>query len=178
MGHPQKRTQDQKGHDHQTMEEEEDEWEMVEVAEHAMAAVMAGAEGLTPTFEEARKRADWPKWEEAINKELALLKANDTYELVERPPHVNVIKCRWVLRIKKNSAGEIDKYKARLVAKGFTQIHGMDYYETYSPIAMLTSFRLLLALAARNDWEADIFDFDTAYLNSKLGEHETTYLEQ
>ena len=158
--------------------EKEDEWEMVEVTEHAMAAVMAGAEGLTPTFEEAWKQSDWPKWEEAINKELVSLKANDTYKVVEHLLHVNIVKCCWVLRIKKNSAGEINKYKARLVAKGFTQVHSVDYYETYSPVTTLTSFRLLLALAARNNWEADIFDFDTAYLNSKLGEHETMYLEQ
>lgn len=159
-------------------DEEEDAWEVVEVAEYAMAAVMDGAEGLTPTFEEARKRADWPKWDAAIKEELASLKANGTFELVERPPNTNVTKCRWVLRIKKNAAGEIDKYKARLVAKGFTQIHGVDYYETYAPVARFASFRLLLALAARNGWTADIIDFDSAYLNSRLGPNEQVYLEQ
>src|ERR1700678_4527246 len=62
--------------------------------------------------------------------------------------------------------------------KGFTQIYGVDYYETYAPVARLTSFRLLLALAARNGWAVDTFDFDSAYLNSKLGEDEVVYLEQ
>ncbi|KIK81020.1 hypothetical protein PAXRUDRAFT_111754, partial [Paxillus rubicundulus Ve08.2h10] len=49
------------------------------------------------------------------------------------------VDCKWVFKIKKNSAGEIDKYKARLVAKGFTQIQGVDHYETYAPIARLAS---------------------------------------
>jgi hypothetical protein len=54
----------------------------------------------------------------------------------------------------------------------------VDYYETYAPVARLASFRLLLALAARNGWAVDTFDFDSAYLNSKLGDDEVVYLEQ
>ena len=129
-------------------------------------------------YQEARKRPDWPKWEEAIQKELESLKKTGTWELVKRPPGANIVKSKWVLRIKKNAAGEIDKYKARLVAKGFTQIYGVDYYETYAPVARLSSFRLLLAIAARNNWPVDTFDFDSAYLNSVLGEDEIIYLEQ
>src|ERR1700678_809399 len=98
--------------------------------------------------------------------------------LGKRPPGANVVDCRWVLRIKKNAAGEIEKYKARLVTKGFTQIYGVDYYKTYAPIARLASFRLLLAIAARNRWAVDTFDFDSAYLNCNLKEDEVIYLEQ
>ena len=144
----------------------------------AMATVMASAEGIEPTYEEARKRSDWPKWHEAIQVELKNLEASGTWKLVKRPPNANVVDCRWVLRIKKNAAGEIEKYKARLVAKGFTQIYGVDYYETYAPVAKLASFRLLLALAARNGWPVDTFDFDSAYLNTYLKEDEVVYLEQ
>jgi transposase InsO family protein len=146
--------------------------------EYAMVTVVESAEGLQPTYEEARKRPDWPKWQEAIQKELDTLEKTGTYRLVKRPPGANIVDSRWVLRIKKNAAGEIDKYKARLVAKGFTQIYGVDYYETYAPVARLTSFRLLLALATKNGWVVDTFDFDSAYLNSKLGDHEVVYLEQ
>jgi transposase InsO family protein len=148
------------------------------VEEHAMATVIESVEGLTPTYEEARKRSDWPKWDEAIQKELASLKKSGTWELVKRPPGANIVDSKWVLRIKKNAAGEIEKYKARLVARGFTQIYGIDYYETYAPVARLSSFRLLLAIAARNNWPVDTFDFDSAYLNSVLGEDEVIYLEQ
>lgn len=154
-----------------------DESESVE-EEYAMATVVESAEGLTPTYEEARRRPDWPKWGKAIQDELENLKRSDTWELVERPVGANIVDCRWVLRIKKNAAGEIEKYKARLVAKGFTQIYGIDYYETYAPVAKLASFQILLALAAQNGWPVDSFDFDSAYLNSKLGENEVIYLEQ
>ena len=82
------------------------------------------------------------------------------------------------MRIKKNAAGEIEKYKARLVAKGFTQIYGVNHYETYAPVTRLASFRLLLAIAARNGWAVNTFDFDSAYLNCKLKDDEVIYLEQ
>jgi hypothetical protein len=146
--------------------------------DHAMATVIDSAQGLTPTYAEERRRPDWPKWEEAIQKELKGLDESGTWRLVKRPPDANVVDSKWVLKIKKNAAGEIDKYKARLVARGFTQIYGVDYYETYSPVARLSSFRLLMAIAARNGWALDNFDFDQAFLNSKLGEDEVIYLEQ
>ena len=146
--------------------------------DYAMAMVVESVEGLTPMYEEARKRPDWPKWEEAIKAELNSLEKMGTWRLVRRPPNTNVVDSKWVLRIKKNSAREIEKYKARLVAKGFTQIYGIDYYETYAPVAKLTSFQLLLAIAARNGWAVENFDFNSAYLNSKLGDDEVVYLEQ
>ena len=146
--------------------------------DQAMATVIQDAEGLMPTYEEARRRPDWPKWDEAIQKELKSLKDSGTWRLVKRPPDANVVDCRWVLRIKKNAAGEIDKYKAQLVARGFTQIYGIDYYETYAPVARLASFRLLMAIAARNGWAINAFDFESAFLNSTLGDDEIIYLEQ
>ena len=67
--------------------------------------------------------------ERGYSKELKSLKDSGTYHLVKQPPDSNVVNSHWVLKIK-NAAGEIDKYKARLVARGFTQIYGVDYYET------------------------------------------------
>ena len=64
----------------------------------------------------------------------------------------------------------MEKYKARLVVKEFTQICGVDYYETYTPVAKLASFRLLLAIAAQNGWAVHTFNFNSAYLNSELGD--------
>ena len=137
---------------------------------------MGDAECIEPTYAEAKKRPDWPKWQEAIQAELDSLVANGTWRVVPRPSTGNVVDSKWVLRVKKNAAGEIDKYKARLVARGFTQIYGVDYYDTFAPVAKLSSIRLLLAIAARNGWAADVFDFNSAYLNSKLDED--VYLEQ
>ncbi len=120
-----------------------DAWKMVSVEDFAMAAAMSDAENLNPTFTEARKRSDWPKWEQAIQAELASLRKNETWEIVPRPSNANVVDCKWVLRIKKNAAGEIDKYKARLVARGFTQVHGVDFYETYAPVAPPVTVKLI-----------------------------------
>ena len=72
----------------------------------------------------------------------------------------------------------MDKYKARLVARGFGQIYGVDYLDTYSPVAKLASFRTILTLAARFDWEVECFDFNSAYLNGELEESEEIYMEQ
>ena len=146
--------------------------------EYAMATVIESAEGLMPSYEEVCKRSDWPKWEEAIQKELSMLKKSGTWKLTKRPPEANVVGCKWVFHIKKNTAREIEKYKAHLVAKGFTQIYGVDYYETYAPVARLSLFRLLLVITAQNNWPIDTFNFDSAYLNSMLGEEETIYMEQ
>ena len=120
-----------------------------EEIEYAMATVVESTEGSMPTYKEAKRHPDWPKWQEAIRKELDGLEKMGTWKLVKRPADTNVVDTKWVLRIKKNSAGEINKYKARLVVRGFTQIYGVDYYETYVPVARLASFHLMLALAAR-----------------------------
>jgi Reverse transcriptase (RNA-dependent DNA polymerase) len=125
-----------------------DEWEMVSVEDFAMATVTEASEGIMPSYKEAKKHPDWPKWQEAIKVELQNLKMNSTWELVERPSEGNVVDSKWVFRIKKNAAGEIEKYKARLVARGFTQIYGVDYYETYAPVAKLATFRLITAITA------------------------------
>jgi len=102
-----------------------------------------------------------------------------TWTVVEQPPNANVVDSCWVLCIKKNAAGEIKKYKACLLARGFTQIHSIDFYETYAPVAQLASFWLLLALTAWNDWPVDAFDFNSAYLNSVLDDNnKIIYLEQ
>jgi hypothetical protein len=117
--------------------------------EVAMAAMTAEAEAIEPSFEEAQHRSDWPKWQEAIAVEIATLKKAGTWNLIERPANTNVVNCKWVFRIKKNSEGGIEKYKARLVARGFTQIYGVDYFETFAPVAKLASIRTILAISPK-----------------------------
>ena len=125
-----------------------DEWEMVSVEDFVMVTVTEASEGIMPLYEKAKKCPDWPKWQEAINVEFQNLKMNSTLELVERPSGGNVVDSKWVFQIKKNAAGEIEKYKAHLVARGFTQVYRVDYYETYEPVAKLATFRLITAIAA------------------------------
>ena len=156
----------------------ERERESDEEVAYAMAARIAEAEGLDlSTVHEAKAREDWPKWEGAINAELQSLKEARTWDIVECPDGVNVVGCKWVFKIKKNAAGEIEKYKARLMAKGYSQIQGVDYDETYAPVARLASLRTVLAIAARNDWDIDVFDFHSTFLNGKLDEGEDIYME-
>ena len=71
-------------------------------------------------IDEAKTRPDWPKWEDAINAKLKSLDNADTWNMVKRPKDINVVGCKWVFKIKKNTAGKINKYKACLVAHDFT----------------------------------------------------------
>ena len=145
---------------------------------YAMVTRVSEAEGLDPsTIDEARARPDWPKWDKAISKELASLEAVHTWDVVECPKGVNIVGCKWVFKIKRNAAGEIDKYKARLVAKGYSQVQGVDYDETYTPVARLSSLRTILAIATRNGWDVNVFDFQSVFLNGKLDKGEDLYME-
>ena len=80
-------------------------------------------------------------------------------------------------QIKRKADGSVDKYKVCLIAQGFTQIYGTNYFETYLPIAKLTSFCAILVLAVCQDWDIDSFDFDRAYLNGELRENEEIYMK-
>ncbi|KAL7284965.1 hypothetical protein ACG7TL_000054 [Trametes sanguinea] len=134
-------------------------------------AAMAIQEGQEPrSLAEAQASPDWVHWKAAIDTEIANLRDHDTYELVEPPSGVNIVGSRFVFRIKRDSDGSIKQYKARLVAQGFTQVPGLDYNETFAPVAKLSSIRMLLALAARYDWELEQMDVKSAYLNGKLDE--------
>ena len=139
------------------------------------AAVLdAGAD--PKSLAEAQSSPDWPRWKEAMDRELATLEKAGTWIDVPRPTDKNIVGSKWVYRIKRKADGSVDKYKARLVARGFTQIYGVDYFTTFSPVAKLSSFRTILALAARHDWEIESFDFNAAYLNGELDDDEEIYM--
>ena len=97
------------------------------------------------TYDEA---AGDPLWQQAMNDEIVALERNHTWSLIPLPPGHKAIGCRWVHKIKYNSDGSVERYKARLVAKGYTQVEGIDYTETFSPTATLTTLRCLLTVAA------------------------------
>lgn len=86
------------------------------------------------------------------------------------PEGKNVVDNRWVFKIKHRPSGEIDRYKARIVARGFTQQHGIDYDETFSPVVKFPSIRIILAIAASKNLQLKQFDVKTAFLNSELEE--------
>ena len=154
--------------------------EVAEDDESAAIAAVAVTEmdEVQPSYEEARLRSDWPEWKKAIDVELQNLKEAGTWDVVERPSGVNIVDSKWVFRLKKDAEGKIVKWKARLVARGFTQVQGVDYFETFAPVARLAFIQLILAVAARNDWEIRMFDFHSAYLNGVLSDGETIYMEQ
>jgi len=109
-------------------------------------------------------------WRAAMQAEIAALEENHTWILVDLPPNKKPIGCKWVYRVKYKSDGQIERYKARLVAKGYTQCEGLDYHETFSPVAKLTTVRLLFALAAANHWCLHQLDVNNAFLHGTLDE--------
>ncbi|XP_073062026.1 uncharacterized protein [Primulina eburnea] len=128
------------------------------------------------TFDEAINSQDALFWKEAINDEMDSIMANKTWELVDLPLGSKPIDCKWIFKKKMKTNGTIDKFKARLVAKGFTQKHGLDYFDTYSPVARITTIRLLIALASTQKWVIHQMDVKTAFLNGEL--EEEVYMKQ
>ena len=113
---------------------------------------------------EAQGSPNWPHWQDAMAKEVSGLTAKHTWEVVDTPPGTNIVGSRWTYWLKHNVNGEITHYKACLVAQGFTQATGVDYSETFAPIAKFTSNRVILALTAHNNWEVHQVDVKNAYL--------------
>ncbi|KAL6334508.1 hypothetical protein AAG906_016061 [Vitis piasezkii] len=104
---------------------------------YANVAIVENANAKEPeTFVEAFQNPDWSK---AMKEEIAALKRNQTWELVPKPRDVEPISCKWVYKIKRRTDGSIERHKARLVARGFSQQYGLDYDETFSPVAKLTT---------------------------------------
>ena len=97
-----------------------------------------------------------------------MIEKNGTWQLVQRPLDRKVIGVKWVFRTKLNADGSINKYKARLVVKGYAQIFGVDFSETFAPVARLDTIRLLLAVAAQKGWKVFQLDVKSVFLNGFL----------
>ncbi|KAK8563085.1 hypothetical protein V6N12_011142 [Hibiscus sabdariffa] len=128
------------------------------------------------TYQEAVASPDSEKWLEAMRSEMDSMSENQVWTLVEPPEGIKPIGCKWVFKKKTDMDGNVQTYKGRLVAKGFRQIHGVDYDETFSPVAMIKSIQILLAVAAFHDYEIWQMDIKTAFLNGKL--EEDVYMTQ
>jgi hypothetical protein len=125
------------------------------------------------TYSEAVRN---PLWEEVMQEEHDSLLENQTWYLVPLPPRRKLVRCKWVYRTKRATNGQVSRYKARLVAKVFQQIHGIDYDETFSPVANMDSIRLALAIATAKGWEVRQMDVKNVFLHGDLSEE--IYMEQ
>src|SRR5512141_1912425 len=128
------------------------------------------------SISEAYASPDADYWKEAVRSEMDSIIANGTWEVTERPYGCKPVGCKWVLKKKLRPDGTIEKYKARLVAKGYTQKEGEDFFDTYSPVARLTTIRVLLSLAASHGLLVHQMDVKTAFLNGELDEE--IYMDQ
>ncbi|KAK4855041.1 hypothetical protein QYF36_003447 [Acer negundo] len=122
------------------------------------------------TYKEAMEDVDSRHWQKAMQSEIESMFDNKVRSLVDLPKGIKPIGCKWVYKRKRGMDGKVETFKARLVAKGYTQKEGIDYEETFSPVAMLKSIRILLSIAASLDLEIWQMDVKTAFLNGSLDE--------
>ncbi|KAJ9556652.1 hypothetical protein OSB04_011266 [Centaurea solstitialis] len=115
-------------------------------------------------------------WLLAMQEELLQFKRNKVYRLVPRPQDKSIIKTKWIFRNKKDESGLIVRNKARLVAKGYSQQEGIDYDETFAPVARIEAIRIFLVYAAHKNIKVFQMDVKSAFLNGVL--HEEVYIEQ
>ena len=110
------------------------------------------------------------RWKEAMDEEMRALLQNETWEIVELPRDKKIVGCRWVYTLKCKPDGYLDRYKARLVARGYTQTYGIDYPETFAPVAKINTIKILLSLAVNLDWPLYQYDIKNAFLHGDLNE--------
>jgi hypothetical protein len=111
----------------------------------------------------------------AMNEELSQIEKNKTWELVPRPLNKNVIGAKWVFRNKMDEAGKITRKKARLVCKGYAQVEGIDFGETFAPVARMESIRLILDYVSSKHIKVYQMDVKSTFLNGDL--EEEVYME-
>lgn len=111
-----------------------------------------------------------PKWLKAMESKIKALESNRTWEITDLPSKQTPIECKWIYKIKRRADGKIKRYKARFITKRYTQREGIDYMETYSPVARLITLRYILAVASIMDWHLEQLDVDNAFLHGDLQE--------
>jgi len=123
------------------------------------------------TRRQAMNSPYWPYWRVAEEEELESFEEMKVYQEVDKPTqeNTNIVGCRWVYAVKKEH-GKVTKFKARLVAQGFSQVHGVDYDETFSGTVKAKSIRVIMALTAMKKYILETADFSTAFLNAPLEE--------
>jgi hypothetical protein len=138
-----------------------------------MALMSELLEAEPSSFQEASQQQ---VWRDAMVEEYASIMKNDVWEVVPRPEGKSVIGSRWIYKIKHAADGSVEKFKARFVAKGFSQKEGIDYDETFAPVARYTSIRAVISIAAEMGWKIHQMDVKTTFLNGII--EEEVYIEQ
>ena len=128
------------------------------------------------TVTEAVDSEDGKLWKEAMVDEMASLNKNEAWDLVEFLAGRKPIGRKWVFKKKMNVEGKVEKYKARLVEKGYSQVLGIDFGDIFSPVAKVTSIRLLLSVVDAFDFEVEQMDVKTTFLHGDL--EEEIYMKQ
>ncbi|XP_062173574.1 uncharacterized protein LOC133879040 [Alnus glutinosa] len=116
------------------------------------------------------------RWREAMLQEFQALVSNGTWTLCPRPLHHNIVRNKWVYKIKQKPDGSVERFKAGLVARGFEQRCGIDYNETFSPVIKPSTIQIILSLAIQFDWSIHQLDISNAFLHGYLGEE--VFMEQ
>ena len=119
------------------------------------------------TYHQAKKIQEWL---DAMEIEIDALESTNTWSVCSLPAGKKPIGCKWVFKVKLNADGSLERYKARFVAKGYTQREGLDYGDTFSPVAKMTTVKTLLSVAAIKEWSLHQLDISNAFLNGDLKE--------
>ena len=117
-----------------------------------------------------------PTWVDAMVEEYDSIVKNIAWEIVPRPVGKSVVGSIWIYKVKQAADGSIEKYKEISVARGFSQIKGIDYEDTFAPVAQYSSIRNILALSPQMGWHIHQMDVKTAFLNGII--EEEVYIEQ
>lgn len=128
------------------------------------------------SYQEAISCPEAKLWIQAIQEEYESLIRNNTWTICQLPSGRKAIEGKWILKHKPGFKTTAPRYKARFVIKGFSQVHGVDYNETYAPVAKTYSFRMVMAIAAARDLEIIQLDVKTAFLYGTL--EEEVYMHQ
>ena len=115
-------------------------------------------------------------WVIAMEEELVEFERNKVWRLVPRPLDRQIIGTRWVFRNKLDDSGAVSRNKACLVAQGYNQQEGIDYDETFAPVACLEAIRLLIAFTSHQGFTLFQMDVKTAFLSGKINKE--VYVKQ
>ncbi|RDX97989.1 hypothetical protein CR513_19160, partial [Mucuna pruriens] len=140
--------------------------------QHQSFIVAIDAIKIPTSVQEALKDENWVQ---AMKEEMEALEKNSTWEIVDRPKDKRAVGCRWIYTVKCKSDGTLERYKTRLVAKGYTQTYGIDYEETFAPVAKMNTVRVIISLAAHFGWNLQQFDVKNVFLHEDL--EEEVYME-